>query len=160
MELVRNSLKFVVSILVCLAAGAVGTVFTVSAIPTWYAALNKPVFSPPNYLFAPVWTVLYILMGISFYLIWKKGIKSRKNREAIFLFGTQLVLNTVWSPVFFGAKNILLALIIIIAMWFYIVKTIVAFRKVDKTAALLLYPYIAWVSFATVLNFSIWMLNR
>jgi tryptophan-rich sensory protein len=153
-------LKFVVSLGICLLAGGLGTIFTVSSIPTWYAALNKPVFSPPNYLFAPVWTILYILMGISLYLVWKKGIKTKKSREAIYTFGVQLFLNAIWSPVFFGYKNIFLALIIIVLMLVFIIKTIVLFAKIDKKAAYLLYPYAAWVSFATILNFSVWILNR
>ena len=153
-------LKFVISIGICLLAGGMGTIFTVSSIPTWYAALNKPVFSPPNYLFAPVWTILYILMGISLYLVWKKGIKTKKSREAIYTFGVQLFLNAIWSPVFFGYKNIFLALIIIVLMLVFIIKTIVLFAKIDKKAAYLLYPYAAWVSFATILNFSVWILNR
>jgi tryptophan-rich sensory protein len=153
-------LKFVVSLGICLLAGGLGTIFTVSSIPTWYAALNKPVFSPPNYLFAPVWTILYILMGISLYLVWKKGIKTKKSREAIYTFGVQLFLNAIWSPVFFGYKNIFLALIVIVLMLVFIIKTIVLFAKIDKKAAYLLYPYAAWVSFATILNFSVWILNR
>jgi tryptophan-rich sensory protein len=153
-------LKFVVSLGICLLAGGLGTIFTVSSIPTWYAALNKPVFSPPNYLFAPVWTILYILMGIGLYLVWKKGIKTKKSREAVYTFGVQLFLNAIWSPIFFGYKNIFLALIVIILMLFFIVKTIVLFAKIDKKAAYLLYPYAAWVSFATILNFSVWILNR
>ena len=156
----RNALRFLVSILICLLAGGLGTIFTISAIPTWYVHLNKPFFSPPNYLFAPVWTTLYILMGISLYLIWKNGTKTKKIREAIYLFGVQLVLNAIWSPIFFGAKNIFLALAVIILMWIYIVKTIVSFSKINKLASYLLYPYIAWVSFATILNFSVWILNK
>jgi len=156
----RNTLKFFVSILICLLAGGLGTIFTISSIPTWYAHLNKPFFSPPNYLFAPVWTTLYILMGISLYLIWKKGIKTKKIREAIYIFGIQLVLNAIWSPIFFGAKNIFLALAVIILMWIYILKTIVSFSKINKLVSYLLYPYIAWVSFATILNFSVWILNK
>lgn len=155
-----SRLKLVISVLICFAAAAIGTVFTTPAIPTWFAALEKPSFAPPNYLFGPVWTVLYFLMGISLYLIWKKGTKAKKNRDAIFLFGVQLVLNTIWSPVFFGAKNLFLALLIIIFLWIYILKTIAAFAKIDKRAAYLLYPYILWVSFATVLNFSLAVLNR
>jgi tryptophan-rich sensory protein len=153
-------LKFIVSIGICLLVGGLGTIFTITSIPTWYVALNKPVFSPPNYLFGPVWTILYILMGISLYLVWKKGIKTRKSREAVYTFGVQLFLNAIWSPIFFGYKNILLALIIIILMLFFIVKTIVLFAKIDKKAAYLLYPYALWVSFATILNFSVWILNR
>jgi len=153
-------LKYALSIVLCLSTGAVGTIFTVSAIPTWYTTLVKPSFSPPNWIFGPVWTTLYILMGISLATIWEKGIKSGRFREAIYLFLAQLAINAVWSPVFFGAKNLFLALIIIIFMWIFIVKTILSFRKISKFAAYLLYPYIAWVSFASILNFSIWFLNR
>jgi benzodiazapine receptor len=157
---VKNSLKILVSVLVCLAAGGIGTPFTIQSIPTWYATLNKPAFSPPNYLFGPVWTLLYILMGIALYLIWKKGLKTKKVRNALSLFEIQLVLNLIWSPVFFGLKNILLALGIIIVLWIYILKTILAFAKIDKKASYLLIPYILWVSFAAVLNFSVWVLNK
>ncbi|HTK03918.1 MAG TPA: TspO/MBR family protein [Alphaproteobacteria bacterium] len=153
-------LKLVSSIAVCLLAGGLGTIFTVSAIPTWYTTLNKPFFSPPNWIFAPVWTTLYVLMGISFYLIWVKGFKTKKVRDAVSIFAIQLILNTIWSPVFFGYKNIFLALIIIVAMWIFILKTIKAFAKINKLASYLLYPYLAWVSFATVLNFSVWVLNK
>jgi len=148
------------SIGVCLSAGALGTVFTVSSIPTWYTTLNKPVFNPPNWIFGPVWTVLYILMGVSFALIWLKGVKTQKSREAISLFLVQLFLNAIWTPIFFGAKNLFLALIVIILMWIFILKTILAFGKINKTASYLLYPYIAWVSFATILNFAVWLLNK
>jgi tryptophan-rich sensory protein len=140
--------------------GLVGTIFTTPAIPTWYASLVKPNFSPPNYLFGPVWSILYVLMGISVHLIWQKGLKSRKVREAVYTFGVQLILNGIWSPIFFGARNLFLALVVIILMWLFILKTILAFRKINKVASYLLYPYIAWVSFATVLNFSVWFLNR
>jgi tryptophan-rich sensory protein len=156
----KKFLTLFLSILICLSAGAIGTIFTFSAIPTWYAALNKPVFSPPNYLFGPVWTILYILMGISVYLIYTKGLKTKKVRDAIYLFGIQLILNAIWSPIFFGLKNTLLALFVIIAMWIYIFRTILAFEKIERKAALLLVPYILWVSFATILNFSVWFLNR
>ena len=153
-------LKYILSVAVCLLAGGLGTIFTVSAIPTWYAALNKPFFSPPNYLFGPVWTLLYVLMGISVGIIWQKGIKSKKVKDAVCVFIIQLGLNAIWSPVFFGARNLFLALIIIILMWIYILKTILAFRKIDNIASYLLYPYIAWVSFATLLNFAVWLLNK
>jgi benzodiazapine receptor len=157
---VKKILMAIVSVFICVAAGGIGSVFTVASIPTWYANINKPVFSPPNWIFGPVWTALYLMMGISLYLIWQKGVKNRKVALAVRLFVIQLVLNAVWSPVFFGARNLLLAFFIIIAMWFYILKTVVAFEKINKVAAYLLYPYLAWVSFASVLNFSVWILNR
>lgn len=148
------------SVLICFLAGGIGTIFTSSAIPTWYASLNKPPFSPPNWIFAPVWTTLYLLMGIALYLIWKKGLKTKKVRDAVYVFVIQLVLNAAWSPIFFGAHNILLALLIIVIVWIYILKTIRLFAKINSTASYLLYPYLAWVSFATILNFSVWFLNK
>lgn len=151
--------KLLISVAVCLGAGAVGSIFTVQTIPTWYAGLIKPSFSPPNWLFAPVWTLLYILMGTSLYLVWRKGVKTKKIRDAIVVFAIQLFLNLVWSPVFFGARNVFLGFVVIVVLWFYIVKTIRVFAKIDRLASRLLYPYIAWVSFATILNFSIWILN-
>jgi tryptophan-rich sensory protein len=157
---VTRFLKYALAIVICLTAGGLGTFFTVSAIPTWYATLVKPAFSPPNYLFGPVWSLLYVLMGISVAIIWEKGLKTKKVRDAVYLFGIQLFLNAIWSPIFFGAKNLFIALVVIVIMWIYIVKTIRAFAKIDKKASYLLYPYIAWVSFATVLNFSVWFLNR
>jgi tryptophan-rich sensory protein len=147
-------------IILCLSIGILGSFTTIGSIPNWYAYLNKPVFSPPNWIFGPVWSVLYILMGISIYLIWLKGFKTKKIREAVYLFGVQLILNAIWTPVFFGLKNTMAAFVIIVLMWLFILKTIMAFQKINKTAAYLLYPYLAWVSFASILNFSIWFLNR
>lgn len=155
---IKNWPILIVSILLCLVAGLAGSIFTISAIPTWYAALIKPPFSPPNYIFGPVWTTLYILMGISLYIIWSSNAKSKKN--AIIIFIVQLVLNAVWSIIFFGLKNPGLAFIELIALWISIFIIILLFRKISKAASYLLYPYIAWVTFAGVLNFSIWMLNR
>ncbi len=152
--------KIIIAVLACLLIGVLGSLFTAPSIPGWYAGLIKPSFSPPNWLFGPAWTLLYILMGISVAIVWHKGTKDKKVKEALKLFGIQFVLNAIWSPVFFGARSLFLALIIIIFMWFFIVKTIIAFKKVDKLASYLLYPYIAWVSFATVLNFSVWFLNK
>jgi len=151
-------LKLIICLAACFLAGGLGTIFTISAIPTWYIYLNKPFFSPPSWLFAPVWTTLYFLMGISLWLIWKKGY-NKKNKEAINLFIIQLILNAVWTPIFFGLKNLGGGLVIIILLWYFIFKTIKAFGKLDKTAAYLLYPYLAWVSFATLLNLSVWLLN-
>jgi tryptophan-rich sensory protein len=119
--------------------------------------LNKPSFSPPNYLFAPVWTALYILMGIALYLVWINGYK--KHKKAIIVFGIQLGLNLLWSILFFGMRNPLLAFIEILLLWSFIVYTIILFYKTSKTAAYLLTPYILWVSFASVLNFFIFYLN-
>ena len=145
--------KLIFSIGLCLGAGIIGSFFTFSAIPTWYQTLNKPFFSPPNSIFGPVWTFLYILMGCSLYLVWLK-------KEVPAVFWVQFILNAVWSIIFFGMKNPTLAFVDIIALWIAIILTIKSFAKIDKLASFLLYPYLAWVSFATVLNLGIWLLNR
>lgn len=144
--------KLLLSIGLCLGAGVLGSFFTFSAIPTWYVTLNKPFFSPPNWIFAPVWTTLYILMGISLYLVWTK-------RKVPTIFWIQLILNALWSILFFGMKNPLLALIDIIALWISIFLTIKSFYKTNKLAGNLLIPYLIWVSFASILNLSILLLN-
>lgn len=140
----------------CELVGILGTVFTISAIPTWYANLIKPFFSPPNWIFGPVWTTLYALMGISVFLIYSS---KKNNQKALKLFGIQLFLNFIWTPIFFGLKDLSIAMVVIIAMAYYIYLTIIEFAKINKTASYLLYPYLAWVSFATLLNISIWILN-
>ena len=156
----RNILKLVVSVIVCLAAGAIGSIFTRNAIPTWYTTLVKPSFTPPNWLFAPVWTLLYILMGIAAFLIWRKGLVNRQVRMALIAFLVQLVLNTFWSIVFFGFHNPLMGLVVISFLWVAILTTAVLFYRVSRVASMLLWPYLLWVSFASVLNGSIWLLNR
>jgi len=154
-----KAFKFIVSILICQIAGGIGSLFTSPAISTWYAALQKPSFNPPNWLFAPVWTILFLLMGISLYLIWIRGFKNKETKIALFIFAVQLILNTLWSILFFGLKFPLYAFIEIIILWLAISLTIISFYKISKTAAYLLLPYILWVSFASYLNYSIWMLN-
>ena len=139
-------LKLAVSILLPLIAGFAGSFFTSSA---WYQALDKPFFSPPSWVFGPVWTSLYILMGISFYLIWTSG-RSIGVPSAVFL--VQLGLNAVWSPLFFGLRNPLLAFIDLALLWIAIIATIILFYRIDRRAAYLLIPYILWVSFAGLLN--------
>lgn len=145
-------------IIFCEGVGLIGSVFTFSSIPVWYQALQKPSFSPPNYLFGPVWTFLYAMMGTSFYLIWISKSKLRQN--AINLFLVQLGLNALWSFLFFGLRNPALALAEIIILWIFIFLTIRSFWKISKISSYLLWPYLAWVSFATILNLSIWMLNK
>jgi tryptophan-rich sensory protein len=145
--------KLIFSIILAQSAGGVGTLFTFSAIPTWYAFLNKPVFSPPNWLFGPVWTILYTLIGISLYLIWT----NKKGTLKLFLF--HLFLNAIWSPIFFGAKNLGLAFIVILVMDVTLITIIKNFYKINKIAGLILIPYLMWISFASLLNFSIWRLN-
>ncbi len=147
-------------IIFCQMVGVVGSYFTFASIPTWYAGLVKPSFSPPNYLFGPVWTVLYTLMGISVYRILELSKKKKGRDTALNLFWWQLFFNFIWTPVFFGARNLFGGLIIISVLVVLLVRTIKVFSKLDKLSAYLLIPYLFWVSFATVLNFSIWFLNR
>lgn len=151
--------RFLSAIFVCQLAGILGSVFTFSAITDWYAYLNKPFFSPPNWVFGPVWTTLYFLMGVSLFLVWNKGLKDAGRLRAVKLFGFQLVLNFFWSVIFFGLKSPLLAFIEILVLWYLIFLTIKAFYKISATAAYLLIPYLAWVSFASILNLAIIILN-
>jgi len=155
----KDLIKLVSCIIGCELVGILGTPFTVAAIPTWYENLNKPFFSPPNWIFGPAWTLLYLLIGISFYLILKKGCKTKTVKSAGMFFLAQLTLNFLWSPVFFGLKSPLLGLITILTMWILIVITMKKFYPLSKLAFYLLTPYILWVSFATILNASILFLN-
>jgi len=152
--------KLVVSIVACLAAGAIGSIFTRSAIPTWYATLEKPIFSPPNWLFAPVWTLLYILMGVAAFLVWRKGLENRQIKMALIVFLIQLVLNALWSVVFFGLESPLCGFIVIVVLWAAILITVIKFFRISRVASGLMWPYLLWVTFAAVLNASIWLLNR
>ncbi len=151
--------KLIVSVIGCELVGLVGTPFTISAIPTWYSSLNKPFFAPPNWIFGPVWTVLYFLMGVAFYLIWKQDWKKKKVKKAGMYFLAQLALNSIWSPIFFGLRSPLLGLIVIVAMWALIVMTMKKFYPLSRLAFYLLVPYLLWVSFATILNAAIALLN-
>lgn len=160
MKLPKNILKLVLSIAICQGAGLIGTVFTFSSIENWYNLLNQPSFRPPNWLFGPVWTILYTLMGISLYRIWIKRLRKKEIIDALKLFAVHLVLNSTWSIVFFGMHNIPLSLINIIVLLILIVLVIIKFYKIDRRAAFLLLPYLTWVSFATILNYSIFLLNR
>lgn len=150
--------KLVVSIALPFAAGAIGSYFTIPSIETWYATLNKPSFSPPDYIFGPVWTILYLLMGISLYLVWNSS-RTKGKQYAIKMFLIQIVLNATWSVVFFGLHNPLFAFINIIVLWVAIYLTIRSFYEISKFAAYLLYPYLFWVTFATILNLAIVLLN-
>ncbi|MEK6969392.1 MAG: TspO/MBR family protein [Nanoarchaeota archaeon] len=154
-----NYWKLAISIVVCQLAGFIGSFFTVSSVSTWYLTLNKPFFNPPSWLFGPVWISLYFLMGISLYLIWKKGIKNKQSKTAVSLFGVQLILNSLWSILFFGLRSPLFAFIEIITLWIAIILTIKYFYKISKVASYLLIPYMLWVSFAAILNFFIFYLN-
>lgn len=137
----------------------IGSLFTTPFIKTWYAELIKPSFSPPNWIFAPVWTILFILMGIAVWFIWQKGIANKKVKQAIFLFGLQLILNAKWSYLFFTFHSPLYAFIDIVILWLFILLTIISFFRLSKPAGWLMIPYIFWVSFALALNLSIVLLN-
>lgn len=152
-----ESLKLLASIAICNAAGLFGTIFTFDAIKNWYADLVKPVFSPPNWVFGPVWTILYVLMGISLYLVWEKSKNYREYYVSFFVI--HLVLNAAWSYVFFGLENPFWAFVNIIILWIMIVAMVVMYYRISKWASILLVPYLLWVSFASVLNFAIWQLN-
>lgn len=151
-------IKLVTAIVLTVVLGAVGGLVTAAEIPAWYAGLNKPSFNPPNWLFGPVWTMLYLLMGISCFLIWKLPVTAQRNK-ALGLFIIQFVLNFCWSFIFFGMHELGWALIEMGVLWIAILLTIIHFAKLSKTAAWLLVPYIAWVSFAFILNAAIWKLN-
>jgi len=150
--------KLIVALAIPLVLGGVAGLITTQAIPTWYASLNKPSFNPPNSVFGPVWTVLYILMGISLYLIWQFPSGESRNR-AMVLFGIQMALNFAWSFLFFYFHEMGLALLDIIALWIAIVSMMLLFYKVRPVAAYLNIPYLLWVSFATTLNAAYWHLN-
>ncbi len=153
----RDFLALAAFVLVCLAAGWIGSIATTPAIPTWYAGLTKPPFNPPNAVFPIVWTILYVLMGVAAWRVWRTGLP--EGRTALLPFFIQLALNVLWSFAFFGAESPAFGLLVIALLWIAIAWTIAAFRPVDGPAALLLVPYLAWVSFAAVLNAAIWALN-
>jgi benzodiazapine receptor len=154
-------LKIAVFVTTCLAVGFLSGLATQSSVNTWFPTLVKPVFNPPSWVFMPVWTLLYIMMGIAAGLVWDK-IDSDKERvkNALLFFIIQLALNALWSILFFGLKNPLLAFVEIVVLWLMIYETWYKFKPIDKIAGYLFVPYLAWVSFATVLNGSIWWLNR
>ncbi len=151
--------KIVLSIVTCELVGLISVPFTIASIPTWYAGLNKPPFSPPNWIFGPVWTLLYCMMGISLSLIWMKGFKTAKSKIALRYFVFQLICNFLWSFLFFGLRSPILGLICILFLLFAIIMSIIEFKEISKTASYLLFPYLLWVSFATLLNISIVILN-
>lgn len=155
----NNFIKLLIAIIIPQFVGLTSGLFTIASIPTWYAGLTKPTFAPPNWLFAPAWTTLYFLMGLASYLVWQKGWRKKQVKIALYLYGGQLILNFFWSILFFGLKSPLLALIGIIILWVMILLTLIKFYRVIKLAGYLLIPYLLWVSFASVINFSILVLN-
>ncbi|MCM8774798.1 MAG: tryptophan-rich sensory protein [Candidatus Omnitrophica bacterium] len=159
MMLVKNAVKLIAAMGICLAVGVLGGWGTASSVKTWYGILRQPVFTPPDWIFAPVWTALYILMGISLFLMIKDP-PGQDTRRALQYFGIQLAANAMWPFLFFGLRSPLYGLLDIVLLWGFIFCTIKYSFKVSKPAAYLLIPYIAWVSFALILNCSIYLLNR
>jgi benzodiazapine receptor len=152
-------LNLVISLIICQLAGVLGSFFTRPAIATWYATLKKPSFTPPNWVFSPVWITLFVLMGIAAFMVWNRGLSDQKVKIALGIFAVQLILNVLWSVMFFGLRSPLAGLIEMAVLWIAILLTILYFFRVSNAAGMLLIPYILWVSFAAVLNFSIWRLN-
>jgi len=155
----RKLTKIAIAVVICLLIGFLSSFATQSSVNDWYLNLNKPSFNPPNWLFAPVWSVLYILIGVAAGIVWGKGFHHVWVKTALYHFGFQLLLNALWSIIFFGLKNPLAALFVILILLVMIILTIKWFNVVSKKAAMLMVPYLLWVSFATILNFKIWELN-
>jgi benzodiazapine receptor len=159
----KNIFKFVISIIVCESVGIIGSFFTFSSVTNWFPMLVKPWFSPPSWLFGPVWIIMYFLMGLSLYIIWnsKAELSKQKYRKQFFiLFGIQLILNALWSFLFFGLKTPIYGLIDILFIDIVVAMTIIYAYRVSKYAAILLAPYMVWITFATLLNFDIVLLNK
>lgn len=154
-----NIFRLIISIIIPQLIGFIGTFFTSSSTNSWYESLNKPAFTPPDAVFGPVWIFLYLLMGISLYLIWNKGLKNNHVRSAIIVFAIQLLLNSLWSIVFFGLQSTILGFIVIILLWLAIIVTIRKFYPISPIAAWLLSPYLLWVTFATIINYFILVMN-
>jgi len=156
---VRSIPGLVAGILFCVLAGSLGSMVTVTGPESWYATLEKPFFTPPGWLFAPVWITLFTLMGIALFLVWDAGIRNRHVKIAVIVFAIQFALNILWSFLFFGLQSPYLGLVDVVLLWFMIAATIAVFAKIRKMAAVLLLPYLVWVTLATALNYAIWVLN-
>jgi benzodiazapine receptor len=154
----RSVLGLVGFLAASLAAGAIGGIATGPAIPTWYQQIEKPSWTPPSWLFGPVWTTLYLAMGGAAWMVWRRG-GWAENRRALTLFGVQLILNALWSFLFFGLRSPGLAMAEIVVLWLAILLTLLAFWRVSRPAGALLVPYLLWVTFASALNFAIWRMN-
>lgn len=153
--------KIAIAVVICLGVGYGSSLVTQSSITTWYPTINKPFFNPPNEVFAPVWTILFVMMGVSAGLVWSKMESvPLLVKKALWVFVIQLILNALWSFLFFGLQNPFLALAEILLLWLMIFETIKLFKPIDALASKLLIPYLLWVSFAMVLNGAIWWLNR
>lgn len=158
----QHYLRYIIVIATCLSIGYLSGIVTQESVTTWYVLLKKPFFNPPNWVFMPVWTLLYILMGVAAAMVWNNENETnyKQVRKALLFFIIQLGLNALWSYLFFGLKNPLLALIEIILLWLLIYETFLQFKKINSLASKLFLPYLAWVSFAAILNASIWWLNK
>lgn len=154
----NKTFALIASIIVPELVGSIGTIFTVSAIPGWYAGLTKVPWNPPGWLFGPVWTLLYALMGVAAWLVWRKQ-PSAERTQALKLYGLQLLLNGLWTPIFFGLHAPFAGLVVIVGLLVALVATMLQFWKVDRIAGAILVPYLLWIIFATTLNFGIWWLN-
>ncbi len=152
----------VLCIIICQAAGSIGSFFTNMSVSTWYSTLEKPWFTPPGWLIGIIWFILFILMGIAVFFVWRNNLRLSNSliRSAIIIFGIQLIVNILWSATFFGLQSPLYGLAVISILWVLILAAIAMFWRVSRDAALLLVPYILWVSFAAFLNYDVWMLNR
>jgi tryptophan-rich sensory protein len=155
----KKIINFVLAVGICLLAGYIASYYTTPEIPTWYAGLNKPDLTPPSWVFGPVWTVLYILMGFSLYLIIESGLKSIEGKVGLALFGLQLILNVGWSFFFFGQHSTFWGLLAIILLWAVLLCTIIQVFRISFTAAVLLLPVLVWITFAGILNYQIMILN-
>jgi tryptophan-rich sensory protein len=151
--------RLIAAVLLCLIIGSAGSLVTTTGAGSWYESLEKPAFTPPNWVFAPVWTTLFILMGIALYLIWQSGTERREVQIALAVFGLQFALNVLWSFLFFGMQSPLLGLVDIVLLWILIAITIVLFYQIRRIAGYLLIPYIVWVTIATALNYSVYIMN-
>jgi len=155
----KNLFRLILSIIFCLSAGYVGSFAVTQSIDTWYANLVKPQFTPPDSFFGPIWTILYILMGIALYLVWIEDKKRKKVTSALKIFSAQLLLNILWSIIFFGLHSPIGALIEIVSLWLAILLTITRFSRISSAAAWLLIPYLVWVTYAAILNAAIAFMN-
>jgi tryptophan-rich sensory protein len=151
--------KLLISIIVCQAAGIIGSFFTARALPGWFAGLNQPSFTPPDWMYAPIWIVMYLLMAIAAFLIWWRGLHIKPVRVAMILFLVQLVLNLLWVVTLFGLQSVLYGLVTVVALWIMVLFTIIQFYKISIAAGTLMIPYILWVTFTVILNGSLYLLN-
>ncbi len=157
---VRNLVALIIALAAPLVIGGLSSISTISSIPTWYRGLSKPPWNPPDWAFGPAWTALYILMGVASWLVWRYGWDNRSVRVALRVFAVQLLLNGIWSVLFFGLRSPGIALVEIGVLWCMILATVVLFARRDLLAGAILVPYLLWVTFASALNWEVWSLNR